>query len=233
VSSPGFTPPGPPIEPFRAYAGSEAAATEMPADPAQWYAPYQPVVRRPGGLATAALVLSTCLWVLEVLQALTASGATDPEAFLPAYDLISLPFWPLALACYIVTCIWLQRSRQFAEAYRPGDPQEYGLAWLWLSWLVPIAALVVPFRVVRDVYRTSQRWPASIRLIGLWWWCWPTWQFTSFVAVRMRLDGSESFPAAEAVGAVLFTGALACWVTIVRRIDRGQGEQERAGLPQP
>ena len=107
------------------------------------------------------------------------------------------------------------------------------MAWLWLSWLVPVAALILPFRVVRDVYRSSQPWPSSIRLITLWWWCWPTWQFTSYVAVRLRLSGSDAFPGAEIVGAGLMTGALACWVTIVRRVDRGQNDQELAGLPLP
>jgi len=129
----------------------------------------------------------------------------------------------------VVTCIWLQCCRKFGQVYRRGDLHEYGAVWVWLGWLVPIAALFIPYRVVRDVYRSSRPWPSDIGLVGLWWCCWPAWQFTSYVAVRLRMGGSDAFRPAEIVGAALISGAFVGWLLIVRRVDEGQRQQELAG----
>ena len=60
---------------------------------------------------------------------------------------------------------------------------------------------------------------------GLWWWTWPAWQFTSFVAVRMRMDRSSNFQTAEVIGALLITASLAGWLLIIRRVDQGQQQE--------
>lgn len=232
MSDDGFTPPGPPLEPTptppaRAHSHAAMTPTAGPVDPS-WFA--HAAVRRPAGLAIAVQALAACLLALQLLQAVTAATAADVDGDLMlAYDLVSLPMWPIGIACYIVTCLWLQNSRAFSDASGTGFIHRQGKGWIWMGWLVPIAALVVPYRVVSEVYRSTQPLLGTDGLVKLWWCFWPTWQFVSYIALRQHMSGSDGFHTTETIGAALATGAFVCWILIVRRVDNGQAERELRG----
>ena len=226
-----LTPPGPAVEQLAPY---PVHAAVPPSGAPYWGGAYAPVVRRPAGLATATLVLAGAVTVVDVLLAVTSAlmnQVTDPMSWLYSvlgFGLLSMISVPLLLASYVVSCLWLQRGQEFARVLRPGDPHSYGAAWVWLGWLVPIASLVIPYRVVRDVYRAARPVGAKTGLVLIWWLCW----LGSEVAFLAGSDAGDADPHSvlgPVVWAVISMVSFGLWAVVVRRTDRGQQEQELGG----
>jgi hypothetical protein len=82
-----------------------------------------------------------------------------------------------SLALLVTLIVWLWRASSNTEAFGVG-PQRLGRAWLIGAWLVPVANLILPKRLLDDVWRASDadasanpewtRLPGS-RLVALWW----------------------------------------------------------------
>lgn len=235
MSSPDFTPPGPPIEPFQGHFGTGAAPPPSTAPGAAWPGQYYVSVRRPGGLAISGLVLAGGVALVNVLMALTSvlmqnRDRDDSLVFgIIGYGLLAAVMLALLLAAYIVTCLWLVQCRKFADAYRPGDEHRHGNTWVWLGWWVPIACVFVPCQVVRDRYRAARPRPADSGLVSLWWFLWLVY----YVVSGAGRDSADGLPNAtsDVVSAVVSVAALICWAIIIRRIDSGQQDQELAGPP--
>lgn len=67
---------------------------------------------------------------------------------------------------------WLVRARR--DAGRLGAPATLAPAWALAGWFIPVANLVIPYRVARDVQRASGADPASQAMasaapVGRWW----------------------------------------------------------------
>jgi hypothetical protein len=72
----------------------------------------------------------------------------------------------LSLTVFIV---WLYRAHD--NFGRRNNPLEWRKAWVIAGWFVPVANLVVPGQVVKEVYRRSypERAWSSVQLVSTWW----------------------------------------------------------------
>ena len=75
------------------------------------------------------------------------------------------------LVAAVAFLIWLHRARRGAEAL--GGEQRHGRGWVIGAWFVPFANLVLPVRIVADVYRASApptvARPVPAGLVAAWW----------------------------------------------------------------
>lgn len=205
----------------------------------------RPPLRRPSGLATAAIVLAIAYTALEVLQAglavqaapilkeAAALGLTYNDSPFTAYDAAMIPTIPLGIALYVVACLWLQKSRAFAVAANPQAPHRRSTVWAWLGWWVPIVSFWFPFQVVSDVRNATARTAIGARY-GIWWSVWVVWLVLDRVESNL-LGGStggsvlnESGVAMVAplsiISATLFVLGCVLWISIISEIARAQRE---------
>ncbi|MFI9489075.1 DUF4328 domain-containing protein [Promicromonospora sp. NPDC052451] len=235
-----FTAPGGPTPPVP---GNLPAAA--PAPQYTYGAPLYdlPPLRSASGLGMASLVLA-CVWTAvqvmhlalapqsaEVLRAAGEAGLSAFNSQFTGYDGVSIVLFALQVACYVVSCVWLYRSRSTARAANPSFVHERSAAWTWLGWWVPIVSYWFPYQVVRDIRRATATGPVSG--IGGWWALWLVFFFAYNVAGRM---GSSTTPTVtqaaadllvpvEAVATVAMIVALVLWIRIVRDITRAQVER--------
>jgi hypothetical protein len=156
--------------------------------------PSPAVTANPRGLWIAArlAVVSLALWaVIDVIRTTLAvghyedritvvtHGAPDVWPAWVAYELLvdvmprsmvmavvdrSWILWSLAAASAFV--VWLHQARR--NAGRLGGALEWAPGWAVGGWFIPVASLVIPYLVVRDVRRAgaSAAQPAPVG----WWW---------------------------------------------------------------
>ncbi|KUN85884.1 hypothetical protein AQJ66_13125 [Streptomyces bungoensis] len=140
------------------------------------------------------------------------------------------------LGCGVVFVLWLYRVRVNAEVFDP-DGHSKARAWVIAGWVVPLANLWYPRRVILDVWDASV--PAGARprhgLINLWWALW----LVSINVGRLMTDlydsahtaagfraAAQQVMAADAVDIV----AAALAIRLVLRLTR---MQEQKALTQP
>lgn len=121
-------------------------------------APTSPVGDGARGLAVVVLVLSGLITAIDggvVLASLPElhrvyTGDSSGEALLSLFDGLVVVLGALSVAVWIVTAWWLA-----AERARLRGPFRHGAAGTFWWWIVPIANLVKPFRVVEEVHRAA------------------------------------------------------------------------------
>ncbi|HET7195568.1 MAG TPA: DUF4328 domain-containing protein [Nocardioides sp.] len=202
--------------------------------------PYQDS-RAPRGLAIASAILAGAIALCQLGAGLTAPAAADAYAraaengqptinVFTAYDaFVIVVFLPL-IAAYIVTCVWLMKSRNLLEQRVPSSHQARGKVWVWLGWWVPIVSLWFPLQVVRDIRKGSL---GSVMvgggILAGWWASWLIYQIGSQISGGMSGGSDVSDPSTfdalpwiEGVNTIVVLIALACWLGIIRQITRGQ-----------
>ena len=127
--------------------------------------------------ALAALAAGFLIW----RQSLLTDVLTDPAAVNPTSldDSDSATrttmgwFTFFTLATIVVFICWFWAARNNAEAYTP-NRGTLRVGWSVASWFIPVASLVLPCLVARDIHRGTmlghQRRPAGGGLITGWWW---------------------------------------------------------------
>jgi hypothetical protein len=200
-------------------------------------------LRSAAGLGAAAIVLACVLTAVQVVvlllapegaAALRAAGEVGIPAYqsqFTAYDAVNLLYGALQVACYIVTCLWLYRSRATAVAANPTFIHERSPVWSWLGWWVPIVSLWFPYQVVRDILRSTSRGPVSG--IGGWWAAWLVYFTASRMATRAgtrltpeaTLQSADLLVTAEFVATFAMVVALVLWIRIIRDVTRFQAER--------
>jgi hypothetical protein len=202
-----------------------------------------PPLRSAAGLGTAAIVLACALTAVqgvvlllapEGAAALRAAGEVGIPAYqsqFTAYDAVNLLYGALQVACYVVTCLWLSRSRATAVAANPKFIHGRSPVWSWLGWWVPIVSLWFPYQVVRDVLRSTSRGPVSG--IGGWWAAWLVYFIASRIATRAgtrltpeaTLQGADQLVTTEFVATFAMVVALVLWIRIIRDVTRSQADR--------
>ncbi|WP_232661776.1 DUF4328 domain-containing protein [Pseudonocardia sp. TRM90224] len=160
------------------------------------------------------------------LDAATAAWTVSAISYIAAAWLVGLG---LHVVAGVAVIVWLRRARANAEQLYPAGHFRYGAGWAIGSWFVPIMNLVVPFKIVGEVWTASRpglgleaaelsRQPTDPR-VGWWWACWLGSWAVSWISARV--PGS---PAAlgllSTVSALLEIGAAVLLIVIVRRISR-------------
>ncbi|WP_370347020.1 DUF4328 domain-containing protein [Catenulispora sp. EB89] len=127
--------------------------------------------------ALAALAAGFLIW----RQSLLTDVLTDPAAVNPTSldDSDSATratmgwFTIFTLATIVVFICWFWAARNNAEAYTP-NRGTLRVGWSVGSWFIPVASLILPCLVARDIHRGTmlgrQGRPAGGGLITGWWW---------------------------------------------------------------
>ncbi|KIR65185.1 hypothetical protein TK50_06780 [Micromonospora haikouensis] len=85
--------------------------------------------------------------------------------------LLGLPYALAVLVAGVLVIIWTWRARTNLDAF-PGALPSLGAGWAIAGWLVPLANLVVPARMVANVARDSLPRRTTPALVGVWWAAW-------------------------------------------------------------
>ena len=154
------------------------------------YSPAPPRIRTSvGGLGLAVTILLAVDGALALLAAgflawrntLIGDFLTDPTSVDPdsldnsdrAAGGTTGWFVIITLATIVVFICWFWAARNNAEAYSP-HRGTLGVGWSVGGWFIPLAGLVLPCIVARDIYRATmqgrQGKPAGGGQITGWWW---------------------------------------------------------------
>jgi hypothetical protein len=153
------------------------------------------------------------------------------------------------IAVYAATVVafvmWIHRAYSNLTALgNPKEGLEYSPGWAIGGFFIPFVNLVVPYRVVREIWvksdpviRSEQDWmfsssPEAPGLIKLWWAFWLLSNFAN--NILFRIAGEAETPEAllweghlSAGVAVLEIIAAVLAIRVVRGIDRRQEERSR------
>ena len=187
-----------------------------------------------------AMVMASVFVALEIIEAALAwpaqskyleaadRGQMGYDVWTP-YDFVAIPFIPVGIAAYVVTCLWLYKVRTNADILFPGGRHARSRGWVWGSWICPIVSLWFPFQVVRDIAHDPREFKNNA-LIGWWWAFWLVSMLTfqigsSFVSVN-EIDTSttSALGTVETINALITITAFVLWIRVIRRIGRLQDE---------
>lgn len=231
------------------YPGDSGAAPGFPRygppPPAAVYPPppgfYAPPPEPVHGLMVGAIVVAALYTVVQVIEAGLAwpaeqeyldaadNGTKAYDVWTP-YDLAALPQFPLLIATYVVTCLWLFKVRTNHEILSPGTHHARKRGWVWGGWVCPVVSLWFPFQIVRDVARDPRTYTSGNALIGWWWAAWLIALFTDQIGARLvsGIDIDKGAVSAlgtvETINASFIVAAFVLWVMTVRRIGRLQDQ---------
>ncbi len=192
------------------------------------------------GLMIASIVMAALLAALDVIEAPLAWAAQSEYIdaadqglmsydVWTAYDWAAIPYLPLGIAVYVVTCLWLYKVRTNAQALFPEGRHARSRGWVWGGWVVPVVNLWFPFQVVRDIARDPREVIGST-MIGWWWTFWLLGLFSGRIGARLvgfeEIDKGliSALGTVETINALFTVVACALWIRIVLRIGRMQDE---------
>lgn len=205
--------------------GQQRVPVDRAQPPARRRTSGKPLPEPPAGLAVGTTVAACCLLFVELagLAILIVTGGRGEASGIniglgvridPNGATVALLF---GLAAYVAACVWLQASRAFAEAWNPAARFAHGRAWTWLGWLVPVANLWVPFRVVRDIRGAVLPDGRRRVALGLW------WSFWLLSGLRVFTSSAQDVEIiVRSVAVVALTVAFVYWVGLVRETTAAQ-----------
>jgi len=143
------------------------------------------------------------------------------------------------LACAVVFVLWLWRVRLNAEVFAP-DGHHKARGWVIAGWVVPIASLWYPRRVVVDIWDASSTGdkPGGHALINVWWTLWLLSQtigrvlYTAFDEADTSEEIHDSMPQMMFADGVDLVAALFA-AAVVLRLTRMQDEKAHQGPAVP
>ena len=143
------------------------------------------------------------------------------------------------LACAVVFVIWLWRVRRNAEVFDP-DGHHKARAWVIAGWVVPIASLWYPRRVVVDIWDASSTGdkPDGHALINAWWTLWllsitvGEFLYTAFDDAHTAQEIHDSVTLAMVADVLDLVAALLA-AAVVLRLTRMQDDKARQGPAVP
>ena len=181
------------------------------------------------GLGLAAAILAGFYTLMLVALAALAFPAEkdliEDDLSLTAYDAVGFLTFPILLAIFIVTSLWLYKARENAELLRPEVRHARSSGWAWGGWVVPIVSLWFPFQVVRDVSADRNDTRTSA-LVG-WWWA--TFLISFFLSniTDSAAYGTAAMAELAVVAALTTVIALVLWVLVIRTITDKRSAPQR------
>ena len=210
-------------------------------------------VRDVGLAAVIAVVVGAMAYVVDEALLWTAVQVTDDASSVddPDVTFIENVLWlwrivliPIQAVALTLVIVWTRRARLNLDAFPDARPA-LGPGWLIAGWLVPVANLVVPGRMVASIARESVRSRRVLVWVWLWW--------VSFVVliagtrilgipasnrefelannpdIDLLTEHYRSWAAGEV--ALVAAGVLsaACFAVAVRQISKAQEERIERG----
>jgi hypothetical protein len=222
---------------YPSYPGPTEPVGGYPSPPVPYVHGARPEPAR--GLMITAIVVAVVFTAHQVIEAGLAwhaqgeymdaadNGVMGYDVWTP-YDLFAIPLFPLLIAMYVITCLWLYKVRTNYEALYPGSHQARSKGWVWGGWVCPIVSLWFPFQVVRGVARDPRdQWETNAKL-GWWWAMWLISLLTSQIGSSLvpldELDKSavSALGTVETINAAFVVAAFVLWVLTIRQISRLQ-----------
>ncbi|MGI5505801.1 DUF4328 domain-containing protein [Lentzea sp. CA-135723] len=111
-----------------------------------------------GVAATAAIAIAVAAEAVEAALAWTSASAEAAEA---AYGLSSLAH----VAAGIAFVAWMHRARRNADAITSTHHARWTNPWVFVGWIIPLANVYIPYAVMQDIWRGSDRTQPTV---GLW-----------------------------------------------------------------
>lgn len=179
-------------------------------------------------------------WLLYASAAVSLCSAAVGLAVAPSEKTLDAPlalFGLVQIALFIATALavlrWLYvangNARSLGADDLTGSP-----AWAVGWFFVPLANLVMPYVMVRDMWKASvnpRDWQAesSPGLVILWWGCWLVSQIASTIAFRLELEmGMEASDATRMLGLASDLVSIPSALLLAMIIGRIQAQQVNA-----
>lgn len=193
-------------------------------------------MHRAGLVAT---ILIAVVAVTKILVAVLAWLTADADQFTPlgaAVASVLSGIWLVAFVLAAITfMLWMNRARRNSEAITP-QQHRFRNVWVFLGWLIPIANLYIPYAVMQDIWRASDRSQPALGLqqrepsglVLLWWIC--------FLASNFSLSLPPQYGVELAVfatiSALLTVAAAVLGAQVIRRLNAAQVTGQNA-FPAP
>ncbi|WFE24961.1 DUF4328 domain-containing protein [Solwaraspora sp. WMMD791] len=204
--------------------------------------------------AVVAAEVGYASWPLAVALLAEAGVVGDGDLLVLAALTVDLAFGLLTAALIVAACVpmimWTYRVRSNLDAF-PGAGATMSRGWAIAGWLVPVANLFVPYRVVANAARDSLWQAATPVVVRVWWAAFLGYQLLNRVASRQGdrvftevVDSAfpVSLTAFRAEFVSLVPGrvlaatasgvAAASIVIVIRQVSRAQEERLARAWPQ-
>jgi Domain of unknown function (DUF4328) len=213
------------------------------------------------GIAASVAVVVTIL-LDAVLSVWPIAGRTlaqrakaneDPEVLNQAAiaeGLLAIPLLLTYIAAAVLVIVWLYRARKNVDAFPEAQPRMRA-GWAIGGWFIPLANLVIPYRVMAGTARGSLARPRTPALVGVWWAAFLVYSLVGQAVARVDVARYDALPAELAGPAdyqryvdyyrdalvpnllTLLAGivAAAALIVLVRRISAAQTWRIAAGGP--
>ena len=152
-----------------------------------------------GGFGILSLLsLSFTILELDLLMRIESGGFVSEEALAGSDSrqlLVAVLSFPALIATAISFCFWIHRASANLEPLG-AEGQRFSPGWAVGFWFVPIAWLILPYLVMKEIWKGSSprravgagaSWkdaPAS-PLLGCWWVAWLSGNVTAAVGLQM------------------------------------------------
>ncbi|MFS8098490.1 DUF4328 domain-containing protein [Lentzea alba] len=169
-----------------------------------------------GVVALAKILLAALVWTVHDADVLTPLGAA-------VWDSLNLIWMVAFLGAGGAFMVWLDRARQISVAMMGADQHRFTKAWVYAGWFVPFANFYIPYAVVQDVWRGSDRSQAALGLpqreisgvILVWWLCF----LLSNVSVTLPQKDAVELAVFATISAALSVVAGVLAARIIRQIN--------------
>ncbi|MFD0691687.1 DUF4328 domain-containing protein [Actinomadura fibrosa] len=179
----------------------------------------------------AALGFSALLLLVEEmvdLWALSLAGGTSQRfhTLMNLHDAMLLFIAVGFLGSAVSMMAWMWRSRSNAQTIND-TPHQWGRPWIIIGWLVPLLNLVVPRRIVGDIWTAVAPGRRPV-LVNVWWVLWLVYFVSDTVVDRFGDGTTRDSLRAQLQGYAVTTpigiAAAALAIVMIWRISRLQEE---------
>ncbi|GLY49635.1 DUF4328 domain-containing protein [Lentzea sp. NBRC 102530] len=126
-----------------------------------------------GVVATAAIAFAVGVETIEAVMAWALVSAQVDE----------VTYW-VSLLVHVVAgiafVVWMNQARFNADTITSKHQARWTNMWVFVGWIIPVANLFIPYAVMQDVWRGSDRTQPMVGLrqrplsglVRAWWLCW-------------------------------------------------------------
>jgi len=188
------------------------------------------VIKPAQGLAGAATVAIGLAAGVHVVSAVLLLMSAD-EATSLTLDVLMLLMQVVAGVLFIA---WMGRMRANSDVITSKHQHRYTTMWVYLGWFIPFGNLFIPFAVMQDIWRGSDRSQPMVGLqqrpksglVTAWWICYIASNGLALVAVRSAEGDYAALSAVAAAGTVaaaVLAARMIKQVTLMQLIEPFSG----------